>query len=236
MALPTFIASYNTNYGSNSTPRTLSVTTQAGDLVVVYAGSENSHISFASLSGNGISFAQHQSVYDGGIGSWANAAIWSGIDTTGGTNWTLTLAAGGSGEAFGVTAIVFRNAAAGASTSAAVDSPGVGGYAQVPLTTTSPSSAVVVFSADWYVDSLYEPTWNTINSVTPTSGNGYQLTYYRSGGIYIAQGAYYPDTGAAGANNYGYYTAYQKKYSIVALEIKGTFGASTPATAAWLTA
>ena len=54
MPAPTFVAAYNVNYANNVTPKTLTITTRPGDLVVVYAGSENGTTILNTPSGNGI--------------------------------------------------------------------------------------------------------------------------------------------------------------------------------------
>lgn len=217
MAAPTFVASYNASYSTNSTPKTLSITTQVGDLVVVYAGSENGGDNATVVpSGNGITFTTHQSIPHSA--NTADAGIWSGIDTTGGTNWTLTATRTGTTESWGFSALVFRNAVAGASVGDVFyDQTGT---TQLALATAA-NSAVVVFAADWYATSSAR-TWNTVNSVTPTSGNGYETTYVYLGGVYVALGAYYPDVGGAGTKNYGYTGLETARNSMVALEIKSS--------------
>lgn len=220
MASPTFVASYSSAYNSSASPKTVSVTTQAGDFVVVYAGSENGLNAFNTPSGNSISFTAEENIHVDQ--NWADAAIWSGFDATGGTNWTLSLSRTAANQFYGFTCLVFRNCSGAGASAQARASESTIGTAQASLTTTRPNSAVVVFSADWNTASANSRTWNTINGTTPTSGNGYETSFYYGSSTYIALGAYYPDVGATGANSFGYSSTDLKKYSLVALEILGT--------------
>lgn len=220
MPSPTFIAAYSSAYNDNATPKTVSVTTQAGDIIVVYAGSENGLDTFNNPSGNSISFTLEQNIHVNT--SWADAAIWSGLDTSGGTNWTLSLSRASSSIWWGFTCLVFRDSAGtGASTQTYTTASG---SASVNLTTIQANSAVVVLSADWNIDSGSTRTWKTVNGITPSSGNGME-TSFTSNANYIALGAYYSDVGSIGSKTVGYDTGMSQKYSMVALEVKGASSA-----------
>ena len=220
MPSPTLIATYSSAYNSSASPKTVSVTTQAGDFVVVYAGSENGANSFNTPTGNSISFTLNQSVNIDN--TWADASIWSGFDTTGGSNWTLSVSRTAASQFYGFTCLVFRNCGGAGASNKTNFNESTAGTAQVSITTTRPSSSVVVFSADWNTTSANNRTWNTVNGITPTSSNGYETSFFYGSSTYIALGAYYPDAGAVGANNYGYSSTSTKKYSLVALEVLGT--------------
>jgi hypothetical protein len=182
----------------------MSVTTQAGDVVVVYAANENDTSgTIDTPSGNGVTFTLQGSL----VGSnYCEVYVWSGTDTTGGTNWTLTLTrTAGNSQNWGGTASVFRNAAPGLGVS---DSQGIAfsnGADLTSITTTAANSAVVVMFADWDANSdvTTSRVWQTINGNTPTSGNGMELTYAYVNGAYTVFGAYYPDVAAAGAKSVG---------------------------------
>jgi hypothetical protein len=90
------------------------------------------------------------------------------------------------------------------------------------ITTTAANSAIVVFCADWNAADGASRTWRTVNSITPTSGNGYELTYFRNSSQYTVYIGYYPDAGAAGVKTVGLSAPTTMKASIVAVEVKGT--------------
>lgn len=97
------------------------------------------------------------------------------------------------------------------------------------ITTTSDNSAIVVFIGDWDAEDGTSRTWRTVNGITPTAGNGYELTYFRNASNYAVYIAYYPDAGAAGAKTVGFTAPASPKASIVAIEVKGTTAAVTAA-------
>ncbi len=230
MNAPTFVASYRSVYNTFTTPKTLSVTTQPGDLVVVYAGADSGGTpSIATPSGNGITFTLYQSVLVDS--TWCLAYIWAGVDNTGGTNWTLTDTINTGGINWGFSCLVFRNSGGvGASNKDNQD-----GFAPtMALTTTQDNSAVVVFANDWNGLDGTSRTWETVNSITPTNGNGLERDYAGFAGLYENYGAYYNNVGSAGPKTVGLTAPAGQKYSMVALEVKGQ--AFTGVNIVWLMA
>lgn len=216
MAAPTFVAAYNSAYDTITTPKTVSVTTQAGDIVVVYGGIENGTATLATPTGNGLSYTLKQSVELDT--NWASAYIWTAVDTTGGTNWTLSVSRAGGSVQWGFACLVFRDSdGVGASSKTNVS----GAAPSLGITTTQDNSAVVVCNVDWNALDGSSRTWNTVNSITPTNGNGLETTYAYSSGAHTVYGAYYNDTGTAGSKTVGLSAPGGQKYSIVAVEIKG---------------
>lgn len=219
MPAPTFVAAYNSAYNSSTTPKTVSVTTQAGDIVVVYGGVENSNETLGAPSGNSISFTLKDSVVLDV--NWASAYVYTGVDTTGGTNWTLSMSKTSGGNFWGFTCLVFRGSeGVGASNKANIN----GSAPSLSVTTTQDNSAVVVFNNDWNALDGSSRVWSTVNGITPTSGNGLETTYGFNSGLYTVYGAYYNDVGTAGGKTVGLSAPGGQKYSIVAVEIKGVAG------------
>ena len=212
---PTLVNSYTSTYTSGASPKTVSVTTQAGDVVVVYGGCANGSGAFGAISGNSISWTQQQLVDIDT--NWAEAVIWTGTDATGGTNWTLSVAHSNSLH-YGVTALVFR----GSDGIGASNSTSTTGAPSLGLTTTQDNSAIVVINSDWDADDGSLRTWLTVNSITPTSGNGLEITYVQDGSSYTVYGAYWNDAGTAGSKTVGLSAPNAQKYSIAAVEVKGT--------------
>ena len=96
-----------------------------------------------------------------------------------------------------------------------------GTASSLSITTTGDNSAIVVFIGDWSASDGTSRTWRTVNSITPTAGNGFELTYFRNASAYTVYIAYYPDAGAAGAKTVGLTTP-NMKAAIVAVEVLGT--------------
>ena len=216
MAAPTFINSYNTVYNTTTSPKSVSVTTQAGDILVVCAGDAGSTGTLGTPSGNSVSFNLEQHVFVDS--QWSQAKVWTGTDTTGGTNWTLQVTHTSSAQ-WGFTCYVFRNAAGiGASSKTNVS----GATPSLDITTTRANSAVVVLNIDWDAQDGSSRTWRTVNSITPSSANGLERAYYYGSGIYTFFSALYDNAGSVGAKTVGLTAPGSQKYSIIALEILGS--------------
>jgi len=228
MAAPTFIASYSTVYNTAGTNKTTSVTTQAGDTLIVYGGGDTdgtNPIVLSTPTGNGVSLTLLQSI---AVANRSSAFIWSGTDTTGGTNWTMSCDGNINGPVWGFTCVVFRNSGGSGNS----NSLGTFGAPTLGLTTTQNNSAIVVFNNDYTPLDGASRIWDTVNGITPTSGNGLELTYNFNGNITV-YGAYYNDAGVAGTDTVGLSAPTGQTYSIVAAEVLPSV---TPpvATTAWL--
>ncbi|MDN5275058.1 MAG: hypothetical protein JWP06_959 [Candidatus Saccharibacteria bacterium] len=228
---PTFVTSQSTSsYTTTGSTKSVSVTTQVGDRLVVYGGGENEIAVLSGLAGNGITFTLQQSDTTTGFSS---AYVWTGTDTTGGTNWTLTCNNGSSSRQWGFTCLVFRNSdgfGASNKTQSASGAPSLG------LTTTQANSAVVVFSGDWLAVDGSSRIWRTVNGVTPSIGNGLEKTYATFAGGWTAYGAYHNNVGAVGTQTVGLSAPGAQKYNIVAVEVLSTSTPQPVAMIAWLIA
>lgn len=220
MPAPTFVAAYNSSlspFADVTTPQTASITTQAGDVLVIYAGDENSSGTLNTPTGNSLTYNLQQS--QPANGSYTDGYIWTTTDPTGGTNWTLSMTNSGSSIDWGFTCLVFRSSnGIGASNSArnSTGTPSVG------LTTTQDNSALVVFNGDWNAANGSSRTWLTVNSITPTNGNGLETTYAYVPSRWTAYGAYYNDAGAAGSVTVGLSAPSGQQWTILAVEVLGT--------------
>jgi hypothetical protein len=227
MPAPTFIAAHNTSYTSTATTQTVSVTTLPGDTLVVYGGGDTDGTNALILNtptGNSVSLTLLRSV---ALSNWASAFIWSGTDLTGGTNWTLSCTAPSvNSPTWGFTCVVFRGTGGTGSSNKANGN----GAPSVNIVTTQSNSALVVFNNDFGAVDGTTRTWRTINSITPTAGNGLELTYVFNTGVDTLYGAYYNDAGAKGLVAAGLTLPAGQTYSIVVAEVMGTLVATT----AWL--
>lgn len=224
MPAPTFVAEYeNTQgWGTSTTPKTVSVTTAAGDVLVILAAMES------AISGHTVNLPTggtptYQNEELAGSGDFQSIAR---IDTAvaGITAQTYTLnqtAANASNLHWGFTAVRFSGSdGIGAAESAAV----ADAAPSLAITTLQDNSAIVVISIDWEAADGASRTWRTVNGFTPTAGNGQELVYFL-GTQYAVYVAYYPDAGAAGAKTVGLTAPAGQDYTIAAVEIKGRAGA-----------
>lgn len=214
MIAPTFAGSYSSSYTTTTSTKNVSVTTQAGDIIVVYGGGENQTVTLSTPTGNSLSFTLQQSVV---TTSFASAYLWTATDSTGGSNWTLSCTSSGGGQ-WGFTCYVFRGSLGiGSSSKANVATSAP----TLTFSTTSNYSALVAFNSDWNAQNGSTRTWRTVNSITPSSGNGYEIDYAFSSGVWTAYGAYYPNAGAAGSVNVGLTVPSNQTWSLIAVEVLG---------------
>lgn len=216
---PTFVASYASSFTGSASPKSVSVTRNVGDILVVAAWAENSAGTPGTPTLSGVTFTHPQSQSGS---QQAELDVWVGTATTSGTD-NLSLANPGAPD-WGF--IVYRFSSSdgvGATTSG---NNGTGsGAPSLAITTTGDNSAVICFNADWNAVSAAR-TWRTINSITPTIGNGLERAYEFASGAYTVYSAYWNDTGTAGAKTTGLSAPTGQRYVIAAVEILGT--ASNP--------
>jgi hypothetical protein len=217
MAAPTFVSWAAATWSANTSPKTLNVSVNSGDIMVVNAASEGPP-TILGVSGGGLVYTLQQSYQ--GISSTPNAYVWTATASST-TTVTVSLANTGSTQQWGFEVYVFRNASVGASGKSQV----TGTTASASLTTTAANSAIVLMSADWNAVSAATRTWATINSITPTSGNTLEKVATATGN-YTIFSAYWSDAGSAGAKTPGVTAAASMKPSVVAVEIKGSGGLS----------
>lgn len=226
---PTFINAYNSDYTTTGSTKSITVTTQPGDTLVVYGGGDTNGaiaLTLATPTGNGVALTLLNSLV---ANSKSSAYIWSGVDATGGTNWTLSCTVSSSVPVWGFTCVVFRNAGGIGASSGVISS----GVPSLGLTTVGNGSMVVVFNNDYGSIDGTSRTWDTVNGITPSAGNGLELTYTFDSTFITVYGAYYNNTGPIGtAITVGLSAPTGQTYSIVAAEVLGL----SVGTVAWLQA
>jgi hypothetical protein len=217
------VATFATSFTSLNATKSVSITTQPGDVIVVSAGGEYEGVTIGSPSGNGVSFTLRQSIT---ITDYSTAYVWTGVDATGGS-YSVSMTAA-SGSMWGFTVLVARNMAIGTSVK-----NNTSGTPSISITTTATDCTVVAFTDDWNAIDGSGRTWLTVNGTTPTSGNFLEAGYGFSSLRYTIYSAYYPDTGAPGSKTVGLSAPGGQKYSIIALELIPV-ATSVDVTMAWL--
>jgi hypothetical protein len=218
---PTLVQHVQTSWTSTASPKSLTVTVQVGDLIVVAAGAAGSGNNFG-ISGGAMIWQLRTSSY---VSSRADMALWTVQAPNSGT-FTITVS-DTSSQSWGASATVWRNHG------------GIGNYgkatgddnAQANFTLSSDDSAAVVYIMDYNaIDGSGRQWW----SVAGTAAT--EIVYGRSSVAYTWYGAYYADTNAAASRLVGLDEPDNNlKWTMAVLEIKGTatgIGAqtATPAT------
>lgn len=176
---PTFINAYNSDYTTTGSTKSITVTTQPGDTLVVYGGGDTNGaiaLTLATPTGNGVALTLLNSLV---ANSKSSAYIWSGVDATGGTNWTLSCTVSSSVPVWGFTCVVFRNAGGIGASSGVISS----GVPSLGLTTVGNGSMVVVFNNDY----------GSIDGTSRTMGGTISAPLLP--GVYTAMYGYKTDTG-----------------------------------------
>lgn len=159
---------------------------------------------------------------------------WAGVDATGGTNWTLSSTSASSG--WGMTCFVFRDTDGFDNMyyNEAFDTSAEG---TTPVDWLWDNSAMVVMVNDALGESV--TGWMTVNSYTPTLGNGgVEVQAVSSGTIGFHVGCY-PDNGPAGSALFGINAGGIMSYGFLAIEVLGSAGGGSggnTATVSWLKA
>jgi len=222
---PTFQAEYEAAWDTTTTPKTVTPTTAAGDILAVFGGVEDFDLATLNTpTGNSLTYTQQQAVAVSG--NWCAAHIWTAPDATGGAGWTLSDTRTAGVAVWGFNCLRFSGSD-GVGASAKANTTGA---PSLNITTQADNSAIVVGVFDWNAVDGASRTWRTVNGITPAAGDG-EKTYFTNGVNYTVYGAYYSDAGAAGVKTVGLSAPTGQEYSIVAVEIKGTAGGAAAAPA-----
>lgn len=218
---PTFISSFQTVFNDSTTPKTASITGQTVGNICVSGGiAEDGSASTLTTPTGGPTWAAAGSV---DVAAYTEVKAWSA--TAAATSWTHSQAFPANGGAwFGSALYAFSGSdGVGANNQTNV----LSGAPSLALTTLGDNSAICVYVGDWTAQDGTVRTWLTVNSVTPTLGNGLEKVYFRDSAHYAAYSAYYTDAGAAGSKTVGLSAPGSQKYSITATEVKGAAGAGS---------
>lgn len=187
------------------------VAINSGDVLVAVAVAAD-YPKTLSITENGAGSAtlQRSSVTE----NYCNTYGWAYAAPAGETITISFSSSGGSGEYFGGNVVRFSGSdGVGASNVAT----GASGNPSVSLTTTQANSAIVVIVSDWNANSGTQTFTNNFSG-TPTA-----LTDYPGDGAqYGVAIAYFPDAGAAGSKTVGMSAPTGQKWSIIAIEVRGS--------------
>lgn len=222
---PTPVAEYEATWSVASGSKTASVTVAPDDVIVVIGLTESNTYTLGSVSGGGLTYTLEQSIV---VTDYCSAYVWTAPSASSQTFDLSITISGGTGY-WGFNVVRFSGSdGVGASTKTNVAS----GAPSLALTTGADNCAIVACVGDWNALDGASRTWRTINAVTPaTNFAGGDITYVRDSSRATFYGAYWSDAGAAGAKTTGLSAPSGQKYSIIAVEVEGTAGGGTDATA-----
>lgn len=214
---PTFIQEAETAWNvTGTTATTASFSVNQNDVLVAYAAHEGPGSSEAiTVAGGSLTWTLQATTLN--AASISESFIWTAI-VDANKSMTVTFTKSGTTVNMGGNVLTFRGSAGvgNAMTNSAVE-----GTATAAITTAHANSAIVAVNSDWDATDGTTRTWATVNSITPTSGNGLETTYFRSAAAYTVYGAYWSDAGAAGSKTVGVSSPGGQDYSLCAVEIRG---------------
>ena len=220
MAAPTFVAQYPSTWVSGSTTKTAmnAVSINANDVVIFGSCQENNLYTLGENENGAGSFTLQQDI---GIELFAYSPIrLLTYISPSSESLTVNVTNSSTGQHYGGNAVRFSGSdGVGASAS----SSGSSGYPSVNLTTTQANSAIFVIVGDWNAISGTQTFSSSGGAGSPTDLTSYpgdSSTY----GVHVA---YYADAGAVGTKTISMTAPTNMKWTIAAVEVKGSAGATT---------
>ncbi len=212
MAAPTFVAQYATAFNSSASPKTAmsAVSISSGDVLVGVGAHENEKGSALAITEDG---ASSWIVVQGNqLTDFCETRGWT---YTASANESLTVTFIKSVDYFGGNVIRFSGSSG---VGASAISSSTSGSPSVAITTTQDNSAIVVIVADWNAVSGTQTFTSNGGAGSPTNLTGYA----GDGAHYGVAIAYYPDAGTAGSKTVGMSAPAGQKWTIIAIEVKGS--------------
>jgi hypothetical protein len=223
---PTFVSyadsGWTTNL-ANGTTLSVSVTVQPGDIIIAFPGVEAGDAEMSAATGGGLPWtACPPKPNTANDGNFADAfAWWTKAQTPATFNVQSTLTSS-LARYCGMGVFVFRDSAGVGSFSGILDG---GIVPALDLTTARDDSAVIGFTTEWNSVPITNRVWKTINSITPTSGNGLEKAAASTNPgsfnwtVFLA---YWDNAGPAGTKTTGLTTSPDNcKPTMVAVEVLG---------------
>lgn len=224
MATPTIVSTTSTaDYNNGGSSAAISsIAALSGDLLLIFAAAGDAVNVFGTITATGaatLTVSNHQIQT---AGSTCPVGVWSAPVTTNG-NYTVTINYTSSGAPQGATVVVLRGHGGVGVSSKGLNTPSAPSLA---LSTGTANSMVFAMFADYDGVDGSSRTWRTINSITPTSGNGFEKLYYRNAGVIGAYLAVWSDVAATGSKTTGLSAPTNVRWSGVAIEIKPSTGST----------
>jgi hypothetical protein len=217
---PTFVSYGASVFNVTTTPKTVSVTVQNGDLLVVMSLAESAGGGAVNTAPTGGSLTYTQLATLGTTSAHARAIAWSAPATSGATfNVSAVYPLATANNWWGVAVWVWRDH----NGTGTIGAPTVNSTSNlVTMTTAAANSALCVGSTDFAAADGTTRTRRTVNGSTGT-----EESYFRDSIHYGVYAQDYADTGAAGSISAGYSAPTAQTSAIIGVEVKA--GAAPPA-------
>lgn len=210
VAAPTFVAQYVTVFNTDTTPKTAmnAVAISSGDVLVAVAASEmHATLSLTETGAGSATLRQSSALVDySAVSGWTYVAP---------SNETVTVSFASNLAWFGGNVVRFSGSGGIGASAVAT---GASGSPSVSLTTTQANSAIVVIVSDWNATAGTQTFTTAAGTPTALTDFPGDAAHY---GVAIA---YYADVGAIGSKTVGMSAPTGQKWSIIAIEVKGTAG------------
>jgi len=174
------------------------VTVETGDLLLVFSGTGNGNRDMSTASGGGLTYTLRLKPNADNDTGHSDCWFWTAVATANDSFNVQSTFTSPITTSCGICVYVWRDATLGAF----IGIEDAGTVPLLDLTTTGDGSAVTYFQSDWNSVNAAR-TWRTINSITPTAGNGFEKLFARSGTSQAVYSAYWGDVGTAGVKTTG---------------------------------
>ena len=229
MPSPTLAGYYDSgNWATQTAQGTVytvaSVVVQTGDILTVFSALPEGPMTLTTPAGGGLVYTQQQKPNADDDSGHTDVQLWTTTATSSTTFSITSTKSVGVGSPAGLAVFVWRNAVLGTPVTAGSETAGTA--PSLAITTVANNSAVAYISSDWNAIDGTTRTWRTINSITPTVGNGFEKVYARDSAFYTVFVGYWGDVGAAGSKTTGLTAPTGQLPNAIAIEIQGAAAAA----------
>lgn len=225
MPTPTFISAASTVFNTTTSPKTLSVTVAVGDDLLVLGSTADSLTTLGTpTGGSGFTWTLL-----GSDATSSNCAVYLWKTTaTSAQTFTLSVARAGSTTNFWGFGVIRFSGVTGYGTT--VKTVGGSGAPSQAVTTVEANSTLAMVTGDWNAVTGTR-TYRTVNGFTPTVGGSGEVGGFNGDGTnWGVSIGYWPDAGATGSKTVGTTAPTGQKFTIIAVEVKGTASGSNTGT------
>lgn len=221
---PVLVAEAESAWNTATSPKTVSVTTSADDVLIVTAVAADAATDFGTPIGNSLTY---EMILNSGNPNNCRVNTWGAI-ASGAATFNVSLAKTGGTDNWGFVVFQFSGSLGYYSTGSSQQTAQGTGAPTTNLTTTADNTALVAVVGDWNGADGTTRTWRTVNGITPTVGNGLERAYFRAAGVYTVYAAYWDDVGTAGLVTPGLSAPSGQEFTLAAVPVYGDTAPDTP--------
>jgi hypothetical protein len=213
---PVLISESESDWDGNVASKSVNVTANAGDLIVVAAMAPDSTVTLSNpTGGTGLTYVPHQNVT---ASSFGRACIWSAqVPSTQGP-FSVQINRSGSSFMWGMNCLRIGNTA-GAGASAGITNTST---PTLDLVTGQDSSGIVVVNVDWQPVDGASRAWRVpAGGSGITNGSVNEPSYFYEPSNYTIYIGWHTTAGARGTKTVGLSAPGGQRYAIAALEVLG---------------